>query len=236
MNILIPMAGAGSRFSQAGYSLPKPLIDVNGKPMIQVVTGNLNMAAKHTYVVQQSHYEQYDLEHLLNLISPGCNIVQVDGLTEGTACTTLLARAFIDNDEPLIIANSDQYIEWDSNAFLDAMAADDLDGGIPTFEATSSKWCYAKLDEDGLVCEVVEKKPVSRFAAVGIFYWKHGNDYVRYTEDMIAKDIRTNNEFFVSPAYNEAIADNKRIKVYDVRKMWSLGTPEDLTDYLEKHQ
>tara|TARA_Y100000996_G_scaffold284563_1_gene224614 strand:+ start:6699 stop:8072 length:1374 start_codon:yes stop_codon:yes gene_type:complete len=235
MNVLIPMAGAGSRFEKAGYTFPKPLIEVNGKPMIQVVTENLNIDAKHTYIVQKSHYEKYHLKHLLNLISPDCNIVQVDGVTEGAACTTLLAKEFIDNDEPLVLANSDQYVEWDSNEFMYSMVADDIDGGILSFEATHPKWSYAKLDDDGFVCEVAEKKPISNIATVGIYYWKHGRDYVKYAEDMIAKDIRFNNEFYVCPVYNQAIEDDKKIKVFGVDKMWGLGTPEDLNTYLKEH-
>ena len=136
MNVLIPMAGAGSRFQKAGYTFPKPLIEVNGKPMIQVVVENLNIDAKHIFVVQKEHYEQYNLKHLLGLISPGCEVVQVDGMTEGAACTTLLAKEFIDNDEPLLYANSDQYLDWDSNEFMYSMIADDVDGGMLTFTAT----------------------------------------------------------------------------------------------------
>jgi HAD superfamily hydrolase (TIGR01509 family) len=228
MNVLIPMAGAGSRFELAGYTFPKPLIEVGGKPMIQLVVENINIDAKHTFVVQKSHYEKYHLNHLLNLISPECHIVQVDGITEGAACTTLLARKFIDNDEVLVIANSDQFIEWDSNEFMYSMVADNIDGGILTFEATHPKWSYAKLDENGFVCEVAEKKPISKIATVGIYYWKKGSDYVKYAERMIDKNIRVNNEFYVCPVYNEAIEDGKKIKVFGIDKMWSLGTPEDL--------
>ena len=161
MNVLIPMAGAGSRFEKAGYTFPKPLIDVNGKPMIQLVTENLNIEARHIYIVQKSHYEKYNLQQLLNLISPECVIVQVDGVTEGAACTTLLAKEFINNDEPLVISNSDQVFEWDSNEFMYSMVADEVDGGILTFEATHPKWSFAKLGDDGFVTEVAEKNPIS---------------------------------------------------------------------------
>ena len=112
MNVLIPMAGAGSRFANAGYTFPKPLIEVNGKPMIQVVVENLNIDAHYIFLVQKEHYEKYNLKQLLNLISPECDIIQVDGLTEGAACTILLARDLINNDEPLLMANSDQFVEW----------------------------------------------------------------------------------------------------------------------------
>jgi len=236
MNVLIPMAGAGSRFQTAGYTFPKPLIEVNGKPMIQVVTDNLNIDARHIYIVQKSHYEKYSLKHLLNLVSPGCEIVQVDGVTEGAACTTLLAKEFIDNDEPLLIANSDQFVEWDSNEFMYSMMADEIDGGILTFKATHPKWSFAKLDEKGYVTEVAEKKPISNIATVGIYYWSKGSDYVKYGEQMIEKNLRVNNEFYVCPIYNEAIEDNKKIKTFNIQKMWGLGTPEDLNRFLEKHE
>ena len=237
MNVLIPMAGRGSRFASQGYTFPKPLIEVKGKPMIQVVVENLNIKANYTFIVQKEHYEKYSLNYLLPLIAPDCNIVQVDGITEGAACTTLLAKEFIDNDEPLIMANSDQFVEWDSNETLYAFQNDGIDGGIITFPATHPKWSYAKLGDDGYVSEVAEKKPISEHATVGIYYWKKGSDYVKYAEQMIDKDIRTNNEFYVCPVFNEAIQDDKKIRIKDIQKngMWGIGTPEDLSYFLENY-
>ena len=235
MNVLIPMAGAGSRFEQAGYTFPKPLIDVNGKPMIQKVVENLNIDARHIFIVQKSHYEKYALKHMLNLIAPNCEIVQVEGITEGAACTTLLAKEFIDSDEPLVLANSDQYVEWDSNQFMYSAIADDMDGSILTFESTHPKWSYAKLNEQGFVTEVAEKKPISNHATVGIYFWKKGSDYVRSAESMISKNIRVNNEFYVCPVYNEALLQGARVKTFHIDKMWGLGTPEDLDLFL-KHE
>jgi HAD superfamily hydrolase (TIGR01509 family) len=233
MNVLIPMAGAGSRFQQAGYTFPKPLIDVEGKPMIQVVVDNLNIEATYIYVVQKEHREKYNLDTLLNLITPNCKIVEVDGLTEGAACTTLLAKEFIDNDEPLVMANSDQFVEWDSNEFMYKMIEQKVDGGILTFTATHPKWSFAKVDEYGYVTEVAEKNPISDIATVGVYYWAKGSDYVKYAEQMIQKNIRTNNEFYTCPTFNEAIGDGKKIKTFNIDKMWGLGTPEDLKYYLE---
>ena len=218
MNVLIPMAGRGSRFATQGYTFPKPLIDVKGKPMIQVVTENLNIKANFTFIVQKEHYEKYSLQHLLNLIAPGCNIVQVDGITEGAACTTLLAKEFIDNDEPLLMANSDQFVEWDSNETLYAFSNGDCDGGIITFPATHPKWSYAKLGDDGYVSEVAEKKPISEHATVGIYWWAKGSDYVKYAEQMIEKDIRVNNEYYVCPVFNEAIGDGKKVRIKEIEK------------------
>lgn len=233
MNVLIPMAGAGSRFEQAGYTFPKPLVDVNGKPMIQRVVENLNIEARHIFIVQKEHYEKYSLHHTLNLISPNCEIVQVEGVTEGAACTTLLAKEFINNDEPLILANSDQYVEWESNQFMYSCMADDIDGSILTFHSTHPKWSYAKLNEEGFVTEVAEKKPISDNATVGIYFWKKGSDYVSCAESMINKNIRVNNEFYVCPVYNEALLSGARVKTFHIDKMWGLGTPEDLQTFLK---
>jgi HAD superfamily hydrolase (TIGR01509 family) len=231
--VLIPMAGAGSRFEKAGYTFPKPLIEVRGKPMIQVVVDNLNIDAEFVYIVQKSHYEKYQLQYLLNLITPGCKIVQVDGLTEGAACTTLLAKEYIDNDKHLVLANSDQVIEWDSHDFFYTAISKKSDGLIATFKATHPKWSFARLDDDGYVAEVAEKKPISDLATVGVYYWDRGSDYVKYAEQMIQKDIRTNNEFYVCPVFNEAIGDGKKILTYDVSRMWGIGTPEDLDSFLK---
>jgi len=235
MNVLIPMAGAGTRFQQAGYTFPKPLIDVEGKPMIQVVVDNLNIDATFIYVVQKSHREKYNLDTLLNLITPNCKIVEVDGLTEGAACTTLLAKEFIDNDAPLLMANSDQFVEWDSNEFMYKMIEQKVDGGILSFHSTHPKWSFAKVDEYGYVTEVQEKNPISDIATVGVYYWAKGSDYVKYAEQMIQKNIRVNNEFYVCPVFNEAIGDGKKIKTFNIEKMWGLGTPEDLKYYLENY-
>jgi dTDP-glucose pyrophosphorylase len=234
MKVLIPMAGAGSRFQAAGYTFPKPLIEVKGKPMIQLVIENLNIDAQHIFVVQKQHYEDYNLNYLLNLISPNCEIVQVDQMTEGAACTALLAKDFINDDEPLLFANSDQFLEWDSNEFMYSMMADGVDGGILTFTATHPKWSFAKLDTEGYVTQVAEKKPISDIATCGVYFWRKGSDFVKYAEQMIQNDVRVNNEFYVCPVFNEAVQDEKKIKTFHIDKMWGLGTPEDLKTFIDR--
>jgi HAD superfamily hydrolase (TIGR01509 family) len=238
MKVLIPMAGAGTRFEKAGYTFPKPLIEVRGKPMIQVVVDCLNIDAQHVFIAQKSHYEKYSLKDTLNLISPNCKIAIAEELTEGAACTTLLAKEFINNDEPLLIANSDQYLDWDSTEFMYSMLADNIDAGILVFESTHPKWSYAKLNDNGFVCEVAEKKPISNLATVGVYFWKKGADYIKYTEQMIQKNIRVNNEFYVCPVFNEAISDGKKVKIFKIKndKMWGIGTPEDLNYFLENYK
>ena len=236
MNVLIPMAGAGSRFEKAGYTFPKPLIDVRGKPMIQWVVDNLNVEAKYIFIVQQSHFKKYNLKETLSNFCPNNEIIQIDGITEGAACTTLLAKQYIDKDEPLIIANSDQFVEWTSDEFIYSCSASDLDANILTFNSTHPKWSYAKLNDLGFVTEVAEKKPISDLATVGIYYWRKGSDYVKYAEQMIDKNIRVNSEFYVCPVFNEAIQDNKKVRTYNIDKMWGLGTPEDLEHFLKNYK
>lgn len=236
LNVLIPMAGAGSRFEQAGYTFPKPLIDVKNKPMIQLVVENLNIKANYIYIVQKAHREKYNLDTLLNLITPNCKVIEIDKMTEGAACTALLAKEYINNDNPLFFANSDQFAEWDSNEFMYKMNETNCDAGIVTFEATHPKWSFARVDETGLVTEVAEKIPISKTATVGFYWWKRGFEFVKYAEQMINKDIRVNNEFYVCPVFNEAIEDGKEIRTFDIDKMWGLGTPEDLKHYLKNYK
>lgn len=242
MNILIPMAGAGSRFEKAGYNVPKPLIKINNKPMIQMLTENLNQLFpslinfQYIYVCQKKHFLEYDLKNFLNSIAPNCKIITVNRVTEGAVCTTLLAKTLINNSSPLLLVNSDQIIEWDNNDFLYNCNNPDIDGAIPTFNVVNNKkWSYAKIDSNGFITEVAEKNPISNNATAGIYYWKHGSDYVKYAEQMIAKNIRVNNEFYICPVYNEAIQDGKKIKIFYVDKVWELGTPEGLVFFLKEH-
>lgn len=236
LNVLIPMAGAGSRFAKAGYAFPKPLIDVNGKPMIQVVVDNLGLDANYIFIVQKEHREKYNLDTLLGIIAPGCNIIEVDGLTEGAACTALMAKHLIDNDAPLFFANSDQFVDWDSTTFMYFMQETDADGGIVCFNSIHPKWSFARTDEYDKVLEVAEKNPISNNATVGYYYWKKGSDFVKYAEKMIEKDIRVNNEFYVCPVFNEAIQDGKMIRTFTANKMWGLGTPEDLEYFIQNYK
>jgi HAD superfamily hydrolase (TIGR01509 family) len=235
LNILIPMAGLGSRFSKQGYVFPKPLIEVKGKPMIQLVVENLNIDGQYTFIVLQEHIEKYNIDKMLKLIKPDCNIVITDGITEGAASTTLLAKEFINNENPLVIANSDQYFEWNPREVIYSFMNKNIDGGILTFPSTHPKWSYAKINETGNVVEVAEKNPISNHATVGVYFWTHGSDYVTSAEEMIDKNIRVNNEFYVCPVYNQAIENDKKIVIKDIDKMWGIGTPEDLETFLREN-
>lgn len=236
INVLIPMSGGGTRFKQAGYELPKPLIDINGMPMIQWVVNNLNIEANFIFIVQKEHINKYNLSAILKSIAPGCKIVIADGLTEGAACSALLAKEFIDNDMHLLVANSDQFIyNFSISDFIYSATSNQVDASILTFQRHNDpKWSYAKV-ENGFVVEVAEKKPISGLATIGLYFWNKGSEFVKYTEQMINANDRTNNEFYVVPSFNWMIKDNKKIITHSVqpKDFWGLGTPEDLQSFIK---
>lgn len=234
MKILIPMAGEGSRFAKEGYQFPKPLIDVNGKPMIQQVVENLNFDAEYIFLVRKQHIEKYDglVETLKQITNNNSKIVVVDSLTEGAACTALLAKKYINNNDDLLIANSDQIIEYEKQNFLLLKHLTNVDSIVFTFNAVHPKWSFVKVNSDGFVTEVAEKKPISNIATCGIYWYRKGTDFVKYSEQMIQNNIRVNNEFYIAPVYNELINDNKTLIPFYVHKMHGIGTPEDLSCFL----
>lgn len=235
LNIVIPMAGRGSRFVQAGYEMPKPLIDVYGHPMIEYVTKNITPKCEHRfiYICQQEHLEKYGLAEKLKEIAPGCVMIPVNYITEGAACTVLLAEKYIDSDDAMMIANSDQYVDTDINDYIAVIGK--YDGLIMTMPADDPKWSFIKFDENNFVTIVREKEVISNEATVGIYNYKHGSDFVKYAHQMINKNIRVNNEFYVAPVYNEMIEDGKKIVYCNVgAKMYGLGIPEDLNYFMEQ--
>lgn len=234
-NILIPMSGRGQRFRDAGYELPKPLIDINGKPMIQRVIENIGIKGNYIFLILKEHLDKYDLQNHLQIFCGRnkCQIVEVANITEGAACTCLLAKNLINNQQELIIANSDQLVEWKPKHFLRQMTKYNADGGILTFQASEPKWSFAKVDRStSRIIEVAEKNPISTNATAGIYWFRSGADFVSAAEQMINKNIRTNNEFYVCPVFNELIQNNKQIYNYPIKSMTGLGTPEDLLAYL----
>ncbi len=227
------MAGGGSRFAKQGFDKPKPLIPIKNfenMPMVELVIKNIKIDAEYIFIVQSEHCKKYKLDNYLKSICKNSSIIISDGLTEGAACTTLLCEKIIDKKEPILIVNSDQYIEWNKKQFL-SLIKENIDGCILTFKSNNPNCSYVKLDNFEYVEEVAEKKIISDIATVGIYYWKNGCDYVKYAKKMINKNIRINNEFYVCPVYQEAINDNKKIKIFNIDKYWSLGTPENLKEF-----
>ena len=229
------MAGEGSRFVKEGYTFPKPLIAVDGKPMIQKVVENLDFDCEYIFLVRKSHVEKYEglLGTLGQITNNRMQVVLVDELTEGAACTALLAKEYINNDEDLLIANSDQYIEYEAENFKLLRDLTSVDGIVYTFNDVHPKWSFVKTNSRGFVVEVAEKKPISDIATCGIYWYRKGSDFIKYAEQMIELDIRVNNEFYIAPVYNEMIADGKALIPFYVHKMHGLGTPEDLRNYLK---
>lgn len=237
LNIVIPMAGRGSRFAKAGYLLPKPLIEIHGRPMIEYVVHNIRpqQECRFIFICLEEHLKMYDLAARLEGIAPGCAVVPVCQVTEGAACTVLLAQDYIDNEDPLMIANSDQYVDIDINAYLQAM--DEYDGLIMTMTADDPKWSFIRCDENHLVTLLREKEVISNEATVGIYNYRRGADFVFYARRMIEKEVRVNGEFYVAPVYNEMIEDGKRLTYYNIGSedhgMYGLGIPEDLEKFLK---
>lgn len=238
INIVIPMAGLGSRFANVGYEKPKPFIDVDGKPMIVRVLDNLSYPdANYILIARKEHLEKE--KELVVQIEKEYNakFIGIDKLTEGTVCTVLYARKYINNELPLLIANSDQIVDISIPDFINDCFDRDLDGSILTFKDIElhPKWSFAKLNDD-LVIEVKEKEAISEFATVGIYLFNKGAQFVDSAIDMIIENDRVNNEFYTCPVYNYLIKDGARIGIYDIEfsNMHGIGTPEDLEVYLKR--
>jgi UDP-N-acetylglucosamine diphosphorylase / glucose-1-phosphate thymidylyltransferase / UDP-N-acetylgalactosamine diphosphorylase / glucosamine-1-phosphate N-acetyltransferase / galactosamine-1-phosphate N-acetyltransferase len=241
INIVIPMAGNGSRFVQAGYKNPKPFIDVNGKSMIQRVMDNLafkddNYEINYFLIAKQEHLNQE--EQTVKYLKEKYNVtfITIDKTTEGAACSVLFARKYINNDDMLIFANSDQIVDFNVKNFIDDAINKNLDGSILTFidKERSPKWSFAQIDNNNIVKKVAEKQVISQYATVGIYLFQKGSIFVNGAIDMIINNDRFNNEFYVCPVYNYVIKNKNTIGIFniDYKQMHGLGTPEDLQKYL----
>jgi NDP-sugar pyrophosphorylase family protein len=234
LSIVLPLAGRGRRFVEAGFREPKPLIPVHGMPMVEVVVRNVRPRRPHRFIVPAlaEHLDATPLAAVVRRLAPDAVLVPVDATTEGAACTVLLTARLIDGDDPLLIANTDQWVEGGIDALLAAADRRGVDGTIMTFPADDPKWSYAVVGAAGDVERVVEKQVVSRDATVGIYHFRRGADFVAGARRMMAKNLRVNGEFYVAPVYNELIADGRRIRVFPVGGMHGMGTPDDLTAFL----
>jgi dTDP-glucose pyrophosphorylase len=239
LNIVIPMAGAGSRFAKAGYKAPKPLIDVHGHPMIKVVIENLrpNIDHRFIFICQKQHALEYELDRCLKEWAPGAELILIDKLSEGAACTVLSAKHLINNEDALMIANSDQYIDHSIDSYLTYMNDQNLDALIMCMKGSDPKWSFAAVDEEGIVTRVAEKEVISDLATVGIYNFRHGADFVWAAEEMIAQGHTVNGEYYVAPTYNFLTKRNIKTGTYligtDGNGMHGIGTPADLELFLQ---
>jgi len=236
MNILIPMAGEGTRFPRDTYKVPKPLIDINGMPMIQVALQSLGLVGTYHFVIRKdSYYDQ--VCHLLHVIFPNSKIISVDETTSGPASSCLLFRDYINNENELVIANCDQIMWWDPNLFLNTARYYRYDGLVVTYTTSTPKNSYAKIDKMGFVQEIKEKEVISDVSLNGIHYWRKGNYFVQSAESMIeCKDTAPNGEFYVGPTYNYMVKQGLKVGIHHIPNYQHnpVGVPEDLNSFLQK--
>ena len=225
------MAGAGLRFSQAGYELPKPLIDVNGQPMIQRAVDSLEQAGNYTFIIQKNP----EINDVLRTVYPESNIIEIDYITEGPASTVLLAKSLINTEEPLIVANCDQIMWWNGELFQNFCDISRYDGIVVTYYSNSTKNSYAKINRRGDVVEVKEKEVISKISLNGIHFWSKGSFFVESAEKMILdSDKSIDGEFYVAPSYNKMIESGYNVGIYHIpnEQHNAVGTPDDLREYL----
>jgi len=249
MNIVIPMVGMGKRFLDAGFIKPKPLIEISGKEIIRWSIESLKLDGKYIFVTRKYENEMFnfELENIIKDCVPNSSIFSIDYLTQGAAESALIAESLIDNEESLIITNCDQFLSWDSDRkdFLNFVEQNDVDGCVTTYNhvpketitiGQKTPYSFIKIDENNIATELSEKIAISKNMLNGIHFWKRGNDFVQSAKEMINKNIRYNNEFYVSLTYNELIKQNKVIKHYHMSdgSFFSLGTPEDIKIFKDK--
>lgn len=234
LNIVVPMAGAGSRFANAGYELPKPLIQIHGKPMIQYVIENIRPTFEHKFifVVQSEHVSKYKIDNLLEHLSPGSKVITIPGLTRGAAETVLAAENEIDSEMPLMIANSDQFVAGGLQNYLAKCYSSNADGYIMTMLDNDPKWSYVKRNQDGQVTEIVEKQVVSNEATVGIYNFRKAKFFIENATSMINNRELVAGEYYVAPVYNKLIMSGGEVDTFSIgdigSNMFGLGIPEDL--------
>lgn len=234
IHIVVPMGGEGRQFAERGYTFPKPLVEVAGQPLIEIVVRNLTPSEPHqfVFVCRREHVQTYALADVLNQIAPGCRIVTMGKPTAGALCSVLLGIEHLQHEEELLVANADQYVSASVDSFLAAARAADWDGGLVTFPNTHPRWSYART-EGGYVVAVAEKQPISRNATAGLYYFRRSLEFVHAAERMLLKNASFAGEFYVAPVYNELILSGKRVGIFpiDGAAMHGLGTPEEVARF-----
>jgi len=231
INIVIPMAGHGKRFIEAGYTLPKPLLKIGDKEIIKHIIDTMRMPkAQFIFIVRKDHCDEHQLDERLLEIEPNAIIVKISEVTEGAICTVLLAKDHFNDGNPVIIKDCDQIINWSPEHFLEFVQRNNADGAIVNIHTDRPNYSFSRVDSRGQIFETAEKSVISNYGSVGIYYFTRGSDLVKYAERMIEKDIRVNNEFYTSPVYNQFVQDFKLILHYPIAEMFQLGTPEEFNE------
>ena len=235
INIIIPMAGKGQRFINAGYTLPKTLLKLGDTLIIKHIIETMRSpGVQFIFIVRQDHCDEYELDKKLLEIEPNAKILKIDQMTEGAICTVLLAKEHFDDDTPVIIKDCDQIINWNLESFMEFVTRNKADGAVVTIHTDKPNYSFSRVDSKGRVLETAEKSVISNYGHTGIYYFANGKDLIKYSQGMIAKNIRVNNEFYTAPVYNQYIQDGKLILIYPVAEMFQLGTPEELDENKDK--
>ena len=233
MNILIPMAGMGTRFPTEKYPMPKPLIEIAGEKMIHKAVKSLNLNGNYFFVIAKTKYSE-KIKESVKSVANNSKFIEIDYITEGPACSALLFKNEINNDDELIIANCDQIMEWNSKNFLHNIKL--YDGALVTYHSDTKKNSYASVDQEGFVTAVKEKEVISNISLNGIHYWKKGKYFIESAEEMINSQDRANNgEFYIGPTYNYMIKKGLKVGIHHIpnQQHHPIGVPEDLKKYIE---
>ena len=228
-NILLPIAGKAQRFLDEGYTMPKPLIMAKNKQVIDWAMSSFDTTECNIiFAVRLDHIHNFAIDDILKQkFGNDVKVVIIDKITRGSVETCLLAKEHINNDLPLFVYTPDVYYQ---PTFDPASVPQDLDGFLLTFKANSPAHSYVELDSEGHAVKTAEKVVISQNAAVGVYYYKTGKMFVQYAERLIEEDVRVKNEFYVSQVYNEYILDNKKILHYPIVEIFSINTPEELSN------
>lgn len=231
LTVLIPMAGRGKRYREAGFDLPKPLIPVQGVPMIEAAVMSLGFSCLHVFVVSEQHVKSHPrLKSVLDELPVEKEILISNKALRGPATTCLEAKKIIDSNSSVVIANCDQIMKWDQVEFLSHLDGN-CDGVLHVYNSEDPKNSFVSLKDDKVI-EVAEKRKISNIATTGIYAWKRFSDFVIAANSMISAKASVNSEYYVAPAYNEAIKCGKTIKVSFSGTCHLIGTPLDLDRYL----
>lgn len=236
INILIPMGGKSDFFDSHEYVYPRSLIEISGKTMIQRIIENYSeFDNKHfIFVTNQADCETYHLDSILRLLTDSkCDIVKLSGQTKGAACSTLMAIELINNETSLIIANGDQVIEAPLAKIEKQFQVEALDAAVVTFESIHPKWSFIRADKSNRVIEAAEKRPLSKNAIAGFYYFRKGQDFVSAAMQSIAKDAHVNDIFYIAPVLNELVLAGKQIGYHaiDASAYHSFYSPAKIAEY-----
>lgn len=237
INILIPLGGKSPFFDNEEYPFPKPLIEINGKPMIEIVLDNLckiKKGKRFIFIVNPDDCHKYHLDNVLNLLTDNnCIIIKLASETKGAACSSLMAIEHINNQDKLLISNGDQVINKDLNEILDHFEKKNIYAGAVCFDSVHPKWSYVRLDENNKIVETAEKRPISKNAIAGLYYFKHGSDFVTSAMKTIEKDANVNGLYYIAPTLNEMVLENKNLEIFKIQnnQYHSFYSPQKIKEY-----